>query len=78
MIQRLLCVSACLCTSLFVVACGAQKDLAAADAAVARFHNLLDSQDYTAIYAHADQKFRGATKQDDFVALMTAVHKKLG
>jgi len=31
-----------LCASLFVVAYGAQKDLAAADAAVARFHTLLD------------------------------------
>lgn len=76
--QRLLCVSVCLCASLFVVACGTQKDLAAADTAVARFHQLLDSQDYVALYVQADQKFRVATKQDDFVALMTAVHKKLG
>jgi hypothetical protein len=78
MIQRLLCVFACLCASLVAVACGAQRDLAAADTAVARFHQLLDSRDYTAIYAQADQKFRDASKQDDFVALMTAVHKKLG
>jgi hypothetical protein len=76
--QRLLCVSACLCASLFVFACGTQKDLAAADTAVARFHQLLDSQDYVTLYVQADQKFRDATKQDDFVALMTAVHKKLG
>jgi len=76
--QRLLCVSVCLCASLFVVACGTQKDLVAADTAVARFHQLLDSQDYVALYVQADQKFRVATKQGDFVALMTAVHKKLG
>jgi hypothetical protein len=76
--QRLLCVSVCLWASLSVVACGAQKDLAAADTAAARFHQQLDSQDYVTIYVQADQKLRDATKQDDFVALMTAVHKKLG
>jgi hypothetical protein len=78
MMQRLLCVGTCLFASLFVVSCGAQKDLAAADTAVARFHQLLDSEDYFTVYAQADQRFRDATKQDDFVALMTAVHKKLG
>jgi len=76
--HRRLCVSVCLSASLFIVACGAQKDLAAADTAVARFHQQLDSQDYVTLYVQADQKFRDATKQDDFVALMTAVHKKLG
>ncbi len=76
--HRRLCVSVCLSASLFIVACGAQKDLAAADTAVARFHQQLDSQDYVTLYGQADQKFRDATKQDDFVALMTAVHKKLG
>jgi hypothetical protein len=45
---------------------------------VARFHQQLDSQNYVTVYAQADQKFRDATKQDDFVALMTAVHSKLG
>ena len=78
MMPRFLCVSACLCASLIVAACGAQKDLAAADTAVAHFHQLQNSQDYAAIYAQADQKFRVATKQDDFVMLMTAIHKKLG
>jgi len=42
--HRRLCVSVCLSASLFIVACGAQKDLAAADTAVARFHQQLDSQ----------------------------------
>ena len=76
--QRLLCVFACLCASLIVVACGTQKGLTAADTAVVRFHQLQNSQDYAAIYAQADQKFRDATKQDDFVTLMNAIHKKLG
>jgi len=29
-------------------------------------------------YAQADQKFRGSSKENDFVVLVTAVHKKLG
>jgi hypothetical protein len=76
--RKLLCIWACLCASLLAVACSAQKDLAAADTAVTRFHQQLDSQDYAAIYTQADQKFRDATKQNDFAALMTAIHKKLG
>jgi Protein of unknown function (DUF4019) len=76
--RKLLCIWACLCASLLAVACGAQRDLAASDTAVTHFHQLLDGQDYASIYTQADQKFRDATKRDDFVALMTAVHRKLG
>jgi hypothetical protein len=43
-----------------------------------RFHRQLDSQDYADVYMQADQKFRDATKWDDFVAFMTAVHRKPG
>jgi hypothetical protein len=78
MLPRVLGLSLCLCAGLFVVACGSQKDLAAADVAVTRFHQQLDSEDYAAIYTQADQRFRDVTKQDDFIALMTAVHRKLG
>ena len=61
-----------------VVGCGTQKDVAGASAAVAQFHSQLDHQDYLTIYNNADARFRGASKQDDFLALMTAVHNKLG
>jgi hypothetical protein len=67
-----------LCASLLAISCGAQKDLAAADVAVSQFHRQLDTEDYSAMYSKADQRFRDATKQSDFVALMTAVHRKLG
>lgn len=78
MVHRFVRLSVCLHASLLIVACGTQKDLAAADTAVAHFHKQLDMQDYAAIYAQADQKLRDAAKQDDFVALMTAIHRKLG
>lgn len=64
--------------SVLTIGCGAQKDIAGASAAVAQFHGQLDHQDYLTIYNNADERFRGASKQDDFVALMTAVHSKLG
>ena len=61
-----------------VVSCGTQKDLAAADRAVTQFHRQLDNEDYTTIYNQADEKLHSVTKQDDFLALMGAIHKKLG
>ncbi len=64
--------------SILIAACGTQKDMEAASAAVTQFHSQLDNQDYSSIYNKADQRFRDASKQEDFVALMTAVHKKLG
>ena len=61
-----------------LMGCGAQKDVTGASAAVTQFHGQLDSQDYLSIYNNADERFRSASKQDDFVALMTAIHNKLG
>jgi Protein of unknown function (DUF4019) len=78
MSRRLLSLSLSVVAGLFAVACGAQKDVAAADKAVIRFHAQLDNQDFTAMYDQADPQFRKVSKQEDFVALMTAIHKKLG
>lgn len=64
--------------TLLTVGCGAQKDIETASVAVTQFHGQLDRQDYLSIYQNADERFRGASKQDDFLALMTAVHNKLG
>ena len=61
-----------------VAGCGAQKDLDAASAAVAQFHAQVQSQDYLSIYNQADPQLRSASKQEDFVAFLTAVHNKLG
>ena len=64
--------------SVLMAGCGAQKDIAGASAAVVQFHGQLDHQDYLSIYNSADAQFRGASKQEDFIALMTAIHNKLG
>lgn len=64
--------------SLLVTGCGAQKDIAGASAAVVQFHGQLDHQDYLTIYNNADARLRSTSKQEDFLALMTAVHNKLG
>ncbi len=63
---------------MLMIGCGAQKDMEAASAAVTQFHGQLDHQDYLSIYKNADERFRAASEQDDFLALMTAVHNKLG
>ena len=61
-----------------LAACGSQKDIGAASEAVARFHAQLDNQDYATIYSQTDQRFRDSSSQPDFLALMNAVHSKLG
>ena len=78
MILRFLRLSLCLGASMLMTACGVQKDLVSTDGAVSHFHQLLDAQDYGAIYAQTNQQFRDATKQDEFTAILAAVHRKLG
>jgi len=58
--------------------CGSVKDIAGASTAVDRFHDQLDKQDYDAIFIQADQRFRDASPQPDFLAFMNAIHTKLG
>jgi len=58
--------------------CGATKDISGASDAVTTFHARLDSGDYTTIYSQADQVFRNASKQQEFLEFMAAIHRKLG
>jgi hypothetical protein len=71
-----LVVLVCLCPVL--LGCGMKADIAKAGTSVTHFHAQLDSQDYTGIYNEAHPRFRTATTVDDFRALLTAVHSKLG
>jgi len=50
----------------------------AVERAVIGFHYQLDSEEYSALYEHADADLKKATSQDDFEKLLRAVHKKLG
>jgi hypothetical protein len=63
--------SLCSCT-------GTVADVAAARKAVVHFHQQLDQEKYADMYAEAAPELREATKQQDFLALMSAVHRKLG
>ena len=63
---------------LFAAGCGTQKDLAETANGITLFHAEMNNQDYSAIYNEADQRFRDATKREDFFAFMNGVHRKLG
>ena len=78
MSKRLLFLPILTAISLLSNGCGTQKDIAATAIAVEQFHHQLDAQDYLSVYNNADQRFRDASKQAEFVALMTAIHRKLG
>ena len=62
-----------------ISACGDMaKNIALGRAAVAKFHQQLDAEQYDQIYAEADPALRQASARRDFVALMSAIHRKLG
>jgi hypothetical protein len=49
-----------------------------ATAAVERFHQRLDSEQYAAIYLDTDDTFRKATSEKEFTQFLSAIHRKLG
>ncbi len=55
---------------------GDEADLAAQ--AVSTFHQMLDAGQFDAIYAASADELKKAASQKDFVALLEAVHRKLG
>jgi hypothetical protein len=58
--------------------CGAIKGKAAAEKAVSEFHDKLDKGDFKSIYSETHADFKKAATEKDFVALLEAVHRKLG
>jgi|ERR1700730_2331204 hypothetical protein len=58
--------------------CSSGKSVQIAAQGVEQFHSQMDSEQYQSIYAAADEGFHKATNEADFVALLQAVHKKLG
>ena len=68
---------ACL-LSLLLASCSAPAEIGSATAAGKKFHDRFNQQDYAAIYADADPKFRAAVKPDDLNKLLSRVHDKLG
>ena len=58
--------------------CGSGKSLGIATKGVEQFHSQLNSEQYEAIYAAADEGLHKAANEEEFVALLQAVHRKLG
>jgi hypothetical protein len=71
---------AMLCAScLLFCSCGSStKSLELAKQNVEQFHTQLDTEQYNAVYASADEKFHQVTTESDFTKILQAVHHKLG
>lgn len=54
------------------------EDTSVAEQAVPRFHALLNAGKFEEIYNASSEDIKKATKQQDFIALLEAVHRKLG
>jgi hypothetical protein len=59
-------------------ACSITADTALAEKQVPQFHALLDEGRTTEIYVEASEDLKKATTEADFVAVLDAVHRKLG
>jgi Protein of unknown function (DUF4019) len=73
-----LCLIAIFVPCLVLGSCSSASNKQIADQAVTEFHRQLDSEQYHAIYTGSDEKLRQAFSEADFVALLEAVHRKLG
>jgi hypothetical protein len=58
--------------------CSMSADTALAEKQVPQFHALLDEGRTAEIYAQASEDLKNAASEADFVALLDAVHRKLG
>ena len=61
-----------------LVGCSGSADTAAAEQAVSSFHELLNAGRFAEIYEQSSDELKKASTQSDFVALLDAVHRKLG
>lgn len=63
---------------LLFAGCSTQQDVGVADLAVPRFHQMLDDGRFADIYGGASSELTSSSTEQDFVALLAAVHRKLG
>lgn len=66
------------CLGLLLTSCSAPFDMGIASASVKKFHEHFNQQEFSAIYAEADPKFRAAATQEVLTSLLQRVHDKLG
>ena len=64
--------------SLCAPACFLAVDTGPAEAEVEHFHRLLDGGRFQEFYAETGDEFKAASKQEEFVPILEAVHRKLG
>jgi hypothetical protein len=58
--------------------CSFTKGKETAEAAVAQFHTQYNAGQYREIYSQADEDFKKASTEADFLMLLEALHRKLG
>ncbi len=63
---------------LVVNSCSFTKGKAIGERAVVQFHNQFNAGQYHEIYAQSDEGFRKASSEQDTLALLEAVRRKLG
>ena len=61
-----------------LVGCSALAGKTPAESAVTQFHAQLDAGSFDDIYEQTDARFKNATTHDQFVAVLRAIHTKLG
>ena len=59
-------------------ACSLTKGKGIAEHAVVQFHDKYNAEQYQGIYDQADDAFKKSAKQEDFLAFLQAVQRKLG
>lgn len=64
--------------SFSLVGCGMKADMNTVDAAVEKFHAQLNAGNFDQIYTDTNEALKQAGTREDFVKLLTAVHRKLG
>jgi len=64
--------------ALLLLGCSMSKDAEIAETKVPEFHSLLDSGQFSEIYLASADELKKVSKEADFVALLDAVHRKLG
>ncbi len=65
-------------SALLLGGCGSSENLRIAKEATTHVHAQMDNEQYSLIYSEADDALRAATKQQDFLDFISAVHRKLG
>jgi hypothetical protein len=59
-------------------ACSVAKDAQLAEEAVPKFHEQLDAGQFQDIYEQSGEDLKQAANRQEFIALLDAVHRKLG